>query len=75
MGERNIHAEIRSIVEDMGDPLMADLVGRTHSTYDKVAPVVKLMVRRGELRQKEDLVDHDWTYRKSANWVTYGYTT
>ena len=49
---------------------MTDLVEWTHSTYDEVAPVVKNMCVRGVLRQKEDCVDHDWTYRKGHNWDT-----
>jgi len=66
----DIERQIREVVQDMGDPLLTDIVARTHSTYDEVAPTVKQMCVRGVLRQKEDCVDHDWTYRKGHNWDT-----
>ena len=62
---------IRSCVERYGDPLLEDIVIWTACTsYDAEATKVEVlaMVNRGELRMKDDVIDHDWTYRRGHNW-------
>ena len=62
---------IRECVQNIGDPLMnhiQDHVCPHGWTKDDVRREVLRMVKRGELRMKEDSVDHDWSYRKGPNW-------
>ena len=65
---------IRTIVENIGDPLMMHIYGGIHEAHpgmwtdDDIRREVLAMVNREELRMKEDPVDHDWSYRKGSKW-------
>lgn len=61
---------IRDCVEEVGDPLMSHIVTHVGDGYtrDEIREEVLAMVNRGELRMKEDSVDHEWSYRKGRNW-------
>ena len=71
MGERCLSHEVREVVERVGDPLMSHIIQETGADALDVKRVVQEMVHRGELRQKEDPIDHDWSYRKGSNWARY----
>uniref|UniRef100_A0A6M3KUN7 Uncharacterized protein n=1 Tax=viral metagenome TaxID=1070528 RepID=A0A6M3KUN7_9ZZZZ len=62
---------IRECVQKVGDPLMEDIYEyvcqRGHTKNDARVKVLD-MVNFGELRMTEDVIDHDWTYRKGTNW-------
>jgi len=48
---------------DFGDPLMSHIQEAVDLPKEKVSKTVSSLVRSGKLRQKEDSIDHDWTYR------------
>lgn len=69
-----IHRAIRKVVEDVGDPLMEHILSRVHQAHPGVwndyaiRAAVQDLVQAEVLRMREDLVDHDWAYRKGAKW-------
>jgi len=64
----NVRDQVRVVVERMGDPLMSDITEAIDRPVEEVKAVVREMVKRSELRMKEDSIDHDWSYRKGRNW-------
>ena len=71
---RLLHQLIRECVEEIGDPLMKHIIKRTVPfgfTEALTKAIVLLMFQQGELRMKEDEIDHDWSYRRGRNWDKY----
>ena len=62
-GEAVSELAVLQAVSDYPDSSLMSIVGYLDSTYDAVAPVVKKLVVNGSLKQKEDIVDHEWNYR------------
>lgn len=63
-----VRAQVRAVVNVMGDPLMRDFLESVYGTENEIKETVRQMVESGELRMKEDEIDHDWSYRKGRNW-------
>jgi len=66
-----MNQRIRDCVKRVGDPLMRHILAHVmpHGfSEEEVRSEVRAMVGRGELRMKEDSIDHDWTYRMGRNW-------
>lgn len=65
---------IRGCVESIGDPLMEHIEKHVNTLHPgkysrpQISEEVRGMVRREELRMKEDCIDHDWAYRKGRMW-------
>ena len=71
MSSPSLNQIIREVVNDVGDPLMSHITGFVTLQgwgSEEVRKEVLAMVDRGELRMKDDDIDHDWTYRKGRNW-------
>lgn len=58
-----LDVQVLLVVERDGDPLMKHIVAALHDHTDRVRCSVSDLVRHGYLRQKEDIVDHEWSYR------------
>lgn len=68
---RLLYQLIRECVEEIGDPLMEHIIKRTGAfgfKRDETKCWVAAMVSQGELRMKEDEIDHDWLYCCGENW-------
>ena len=60
-----MEADIMAVVHRIGDPLLEDIIKgiECDSPEAEVRKAVNALVQHGDLRMKEDTVDHDWAYR------------
>ena len=59
----SVKIHVLEAVEYFVDPNLSMICEYTHLTFDVVMPVVQRLVIDGFLKQKEDVVDHEWNYR------------
>lgn len=55
--------DLRTQILKIGDPLLKHILSRVDADEESVKEEIRLMVKEGILRMKEDPIDHDWTYR------------
>lgn len=66
-----IRARIRECIErhpDPNAPTIDNYCEPLGLPRAKISRVLSKMIQGSEVRQKEDLYDHDWVYRKGSNW-------
>jgi len=69
--DMSIFRDILVVVQEIGDPLMEHIVAKVAYPEPTVEFNVLFLVREGYLRQKEDLIDHDWSYRLTKKGKDY----
>lgn len=60
---KDLRTQILSVVNKIGDPLLKHILSRVDADEESVKEEIRLMVKEGILRMKEDPIDHDWIYR------------
>ena len=69
LNQSKLQEKILAIVDKIGDPLMEHITERIDVAEKDVRHAVLGLVRDGTLRMKEDIIDHDWTYRRNCRGV------
>jgi hypothetical protein len=65
--QEELKKAILECIDSHGSPSIADLIRNCESiaTEDEIKKAVRELCQDGQIRQKEDLQEHDWVYRRN----------
>lgn len=67
--DKELYVKIRACIEKWGDPILRHFIEDCQPfTQQQITDALNAMVSFNIVRMKEDIIDHDWSYRQGRNW-------